>query len=433
MSFEIELHVDQGEVYELLWTVPDVSVVNVFVDPDGSEQAFPHPGRRPSEKDPSRIEIRAKYGIREQFVEAKAFGKNRTPPEAERFDDPIEGMELKHFKARFKAHRPGIARFEVRGGPQDISWIRTMKIERVPRQYNTIEEVANDRSAVRRHAVLADIYDFFPAYNKTSGLVSGQPSNIPGQGDWKGEYDFDTSKPGTSCTTVNPRMMGGLAANDSTKWSFNAGPHHEEGKNPAWVGASATKMPSVGDTYIVFNLYTYGYGHVGIILHRPPDGNGLWITADGGQGSKKDGQQLGLFVPRWGIMGEHLPSRGIVEGMTGNYYKGMKPEPDGAVFLSGAMKVDIRHEDKSLIPPQQGDAEAVKRWLKFYHSTSEEEVSNPRRLHGFVDVDDVENLVFEADKREYSQANVDKCGLLAKKVAKVIDVAMAGKTLVAGT
>ena len=434
---EIELHIQQDEVYELQWTVSDVPVVNVFVDPGGDEQSFPDPDPIPAGQSSSRVEIRAEYGLREQQIAPDAFRKNRTPPEVEHVVEPIEGMKLKHFRARFQARRPGIQRFEIRGGPQDITWIRTMKIARVPRQYDTIEQVAKDRSAVRRHAILADIFDLFPAFNTSSTpggadpkLKVNTPSGIPGQGDWKNTYGFDSTRPETSCTTVNPKVMGSRASNDTNEWSFNAGPHHPKGKNPAWVDGSATKLPSVGDTYIVLNGYTRDYGHVGIVLHRPPDGNGLWITADGGQGGKP--QQLALMVPRWGIMGAHLPTRGIVEGMSGNSYPKMKPEPEGAVFLSGAMKNDIRHEDPSLVPPLQGDPQAVARWLRFRQTDEAAATSNPRRLHWYVDVDDIERLAFAVDGT-YSQDNVDKCLLLAEKVAAVIDVAKAGKTLVKGT
>jgi hypothetical protein len=439
-TFEIELHVKQDEVYELLWTVPDVPVTNVFIDPDGDEQAFADPDPTPAGKSASRIEIRAQYGLREQFLKPDPFRKNRTPPEVEHVTDPIEGMKLKHFRARFMARRPGVQRFEVRGGPQNIAWLRTMQIERVPRQYNTIEEVANDVAAVRRHAILADICDFFPAFN-TSSVAGGAdpnlkvktPSGIPGQGDWKATYDFNATLPDTSCTTINPRMMGGKASNDSTKWAFNAGPHHKEGKNKAWVDATAQKLPSVADTYIVLNGYTYHYGHVGIILHRPPDGNGLWVTADGGQGGKP--QQLALIVPRWGVMGAHLPKRGEVPGAPGQKYPypKMKPEPNGAVFLSGAGKIDIRHEEPELVPPAAGDPQAVVEWLKYRETYRAAEVSNPRRLHGYVDVDDLDNLNFKVDEVGYKQENVDKCHELAQKVQKVIEVGLAGKTLVAGT
>lgn len=450
-TFEISLHVDQDEVYELTWTVPDVPVLNVFVDPDGGETAFPHPDPTPPGKTASRIQIKAEYGVREQLLKPEGFRKNRTPPTAETELHPIFDVQLKHFAARFRARRAGIQRFEVRGGPHDMHWVRTMKVERVPRPYNTVTEVANDRTAVRRHAILADICDFFPAFNTSAvkggapdGLVKRSPSNIPGQGDWKGSYGFNSKSTGTSCVTVNPRMMNGSAKTDSLRWAFNAGPTYDKKKNyrrvpnsenPAWIDADASVLPSVGDTYVVLNGYKAGgYGHVGIVVHRPPDGNGLWVTADGGQGSKP--AQLALLVPRWGIMGAHLPPRGLVPGMTGNSYPDMKPEPKGALFLSGATPRDIRYRDPSLVPGQEGDPAGVAKWLKFrqWNTDPGTTVPNPRRLHGYVDVDDLEHLEFiKVDAHGYNQEHVDKCHLLVEKVAKVIEAAMSGKTLVAGT
>lgn len=447
-SAELVLHVDQDEIYELRWTVPDVPVVNVFIGADGGEAAFADPDPAPAGKTSPRIEIRAEYGIRDPLLKPEDFRKNRTPPTVVREVDPIGDIAVKHFAARFKARRPGVQRFEIRGGPGDLNLVRTMKVKRVPRQYNTITEVANDRTAVRRHAILAEICDFFPAFN-TSGvdggapenLSKGKPSNIPGQGNWNGSYDFDSNPRGTSCTTVNPRMMAGFAKNDSARWSFNAGPSYDKKKNyrripnsenPAWVEANASLLPSVGDTYIVLNGYRMYYGHVGIVVHRPPDGNGLWVTADGGQGGKP--AQLALLVPRWGIMGAHLPMKGQVAGMAGNNYPKMKPEADGAVFLSGAMRQDVRHEDPSLVPAQEEDPQGVARWLKFRQSANPDATSNPRRLFGYVDVEDIEKLSFETvDPKGYEQEHVDKCHLLVEKVAKVIEAAMSGKTLVAGT
>lgn len=448
-TFEISLHVDQDEVYELTWTVPDVPVLNVFVDPDGGETAFPHPDPTPPGKTASRIQIKAEYGVRERLLKPESFRKNRTPPTAETERHPIFDMQLKHFAARFRARRAGIQRFEVRGGPHDMHWVRTMKVERVPRQYHTIKQVADDRTAVRRHAILANIHDFFPAFNTSGtkggavpGMATRTPTQIPGQGDWKASYEFDSVPRGTSCTTVNPGMMKGIAESKPERWSFNAGPSHygkeknygriPNSENPAWIDADASGLPSVGDTYLLLNGYRMYNGHVGIVVHRPPDGNGLWVTADGGQGSKP--AQLALLVPRWGIMGAHLPAKGQVPGMAGNDYPKMIPEPNGGLFLSGATPRDIRHKDPSLVPAQEGDPAGVARWLKFRQSPKPDATSNPRRLRGYVDVDDIEHLDFtKADSEGYNQEHVDKCHLLAEKVAKVIAAGLAGKPLVAGT
>lgn len=448
MSFEIELHVQQGEVYELSWTVPDVPVVNVFVDPEGGEQSFPDPDPSPGGKTVHRIEVRGHYGVRESVLVHEAFKKNRTPPDVEHVVEPIEQMKLKHFSARFEARRAGVKRFVVTGGPDNMEWVRTMRVERVPRQYNTITEVADDPTAIRRHAILAQIADFFPAFNTSSKekgadhtLAVNAESNLRGQGKWKASYGFDATQQGTSCTTVNPRMMGGIAASDTDRWAFNAGPTYEKNafgryvrvpnsENPAWVEADATHTPSVGDTYIVFNGYRMYNGHVGIVVHRPPDGNGLWVTADGGQGTKP--QQLALLVPRWGIMGAHLPKGGKVPGGAG-HYPSMKKEPDGGPFLSGAAGGHIQHEHPELVPPVTGDPAAIAKWLKFLETSTADAVSNPRRIWGYVDVDDIDALLFDVDKTGYDEDNVKKCRALAKKVQAVIDVGKAGKTLAAGT
>lgn len=448
MTFEIELSVKQGEVYELSWTVPDVPVVNVFIDPAGGEQAFLDPDPTPAGKAAHRIEIRGHYGVRDNLLKHEAFQKNRTPPDVEHVVEPIEQMKLKHFTARFKARRAGVKRFAVTGGPQNIEWIRTMRVERVPKQYNTIKEVADDPTAIRRHAILAHIADFFPAFNTSSTAGGADPtlakdaeSGIPGQGTWKSTYDFDSTKKGTSCTTVNPRMMSKVAASDTERWAFNAGPTYEKqpsgiylpipnSENPAWIEADADHTPSVGDTYIVFNGYRMYNGHVGIIVHRPASGNGLWVTADGGQGGKP--QQLALLVPRWGLMGADLPDRGSVPGGSGSY-PSMRNEPDGGPFLSGAGKIDIQYKKPELVPPLEGDAAAVAKWLEFRQTSKADAVSNPRRIWGYVDVDNIDALLFDVDETGYSDENVAKCRALEKKVQAVIDVAKAGKPLVAGT
>ncbi|MCA9710366.1 MAG: hypothetical protein KDK70_31290, partial [Myxococcales bacterium] len=302
-----KLPVKLGQVYKLEWTVPDVAVVNAFVNPDGTSIDFPDPDPTPAGETASRIEITVKKGPDEAHLTPDPFRKNRTPPfMSKKIVKTRKGEQtVKVFSATFEARQEGVFEFTVAGGPDGKSKTQTMFVRRT---YRTIQEVIDDPAAVRRHAVLASIAEFFPAFNTwtkdpsrgSQGKKKGQDTGIVGQGPWVSSYEFDGRGTDTSCTSVNPFMMGTKhTKNTSGKWSFNAGP--AVGGNPAWVFCDKDHLPSVGDTYIVLNPFTAKqYGHVGIVLHIPPNGHGLWVMADGGQGGRPD--QLAILVPRWGLM-----------------------------------------------------------------------------------------------------------------------------------
>lgn len=293
------------------------------------------------------------------------------------------------------------------------------------RVYRTIQDVINDTAAVRRQAVLASVADFFPAFNvyppnprNGAGLVVGRDSGILDQGPWLRTYQFNGRAVATSCTTVNPAVMtASVCRNDSNKWSFNAGPAVKSGPSPAWVPCDKDHLPNVGDTYIVLNGWKGYYGHVGIVLHVPPNGNGLWITADGGQGGKP--QQLAFLVPRWGLMGAVLPSRGSPSGS----YPRMRPESDAGPFLSGATRGDIRTSAR--VPGQNDDVAGIISRLIFHFGPQPHSVSNPRRLEGYVDIDH-RALSFAIDGQNASPAILSKCRTLQAKVNRVIVACLRG-------
>jgi hypothetical protein len=251
------------------------------------------------------------------------------------------------------------------------------------------------------------------------------------------DYAFDLSGNDTSCTTVNPLMMNksSPAKNDETHWSFNAGPEGDSKKNDptpfkdrgskAWVFCNKDNLPSVGDTYIVLNKYKVPvYGHVGIVLEVPPSGNGLWITADGGQGSKKGGQQLGIIVPRWGLMGAMLPFRGHPEGV----YPEMRPEDEAGPFLGGGGVGDVLPNDKVPVPKQHDDVPGMIKKIVYKVSTGKAGLSNPRRMHGFVDVDS-DKMSFDVDGQPTDAAHIAKCKVLQAKVERVIAAYLSGRTI----
>ena len=246
----------------------------------------------------------------------------------------------------------------------------------------------------------------------------GQDSGILNQGPWVKAYSFPPKTKGTSCTVVNPFIMkSGKAVNSTIRWSFNVGPAHPPG-NVAWYYASKDYVPSVGDTYIVLNPYRQpSYGHVGIVLHVPPDGNGLWITADGGQGGKP--RQLAILVPRWGIMGKHLPKTGAPPGA----YKDMVDEPDGGPFLAGATAGDLHTAAKI---PADGDIQGIIDRIVFRQTFKEEEVSCPRRMEGFADVDHPRLSFPQVDGKPPDDKLLAACTDLQGKVNAVIAAYRAG-------
>jgi hypothetical protein len=299
------------------------------------------------------------------------------------------------------------------------------------RIHRTIQDVLDDPAALRRQAVLATISDFFPAYNVGSGAPRfriGQDTGQLDQGPWVQNYLFPGTSADTSCTTVNPGVMGVLphivpysyARNDSIRWGFNAGPTRGSTGNPAWRFCNSRTLPRVGDTYIVLNAFQDRYfGHVGIVLEVPPSGNGLWVTADGGQ--QKRPAQHALIVPRWGLMGAVLPAGGDPPGV----YRAMQPENDAGPFLGGGYASDV-HSDAPL-PGRHDDVPRMIRRIAFRPKKTES-VPNPRRMDGFVDIDSPA-LRFEVDDKPMEVDHWAKTRLLKAKVDRVIAAYLAGGTL----
>jgi Hemopexin len=323
-------------------------------------------------------------------------------------------------------------RYDMRGDRADAGYpkpigqrtVTPAQVTPGKKAYRTIQEVMSDPAAVRRQAVLASVADFFPAFNKypspdcEAKLKVGSDSLVLDQGPWLRSYVFNGCAVETSCTSVNPAVMTApVCRNNSTKWSFNAGPAGEGGPNPSWVRCDKDHIPSVGDTYIVLNGWRAYYGHVGIVLHVPPNGNGLWVTADGGQGGKP--QQLALLVPRWGLMGAVLPPGGKPKGS----YREMKPDSNAGPFLSGATLADI--DTSAPVPAQNDDVAGMIARLKFYVGPKPHSLSNPRRLEGYVNIDD-SALTFDVDGQRATADVMNKCGLLQTKVNKVIAACLRG-------
>ncbi len=434
---EAELITRVGGVFMLKWTVPDTPVVNKFIDPDGTSQDFPDDGGATDGAPPSIVEITVKRGTTEADVVPDRFRKNRTPPLVAK--TTIEGAKgekrpAKVFTAIFRAREEGVFLFEVAVKSEGKSITQKMVVKR---RYNTIQEVIDDPTARRRQAILANIADFFPAFNTHptkghgagGGVAVDKDSGHLDQGPWKTSYPFDGLGPATSCTDVNPKMMTKLAQNDETRWAFGAGPAADPGDgrpgprgNRAWVFANKDTLPSVGDTYIVLNKFKDKiYGHVGIVLEVPPSGNGLWITADGGQGARP--QQLALIVPRLGIMAAHLPVGGRAPN---ERVPEMKPEPDGAPFLAGGGTADVNHD--APMPARHDDIPGMIARIRFKRSEGIAGPMNPRRLEGFVDVDS-EKLSFLVDGDTSNEKLIEKCKVLQAKVEKVAAAYMAGRTI----
>jgi hypothetical protein len=423
-----ELIVQEGSLYMLEWRVPDTAVTNVFVNPDGTTQEFPDPNPAPAGETASKIEITVRKGPTEATVDRHHFRKNRTPPFMAK--DTVttpkgDKRKVKVFSAIFKAHEEGVYLFTVAGGPEGKSITQKMTVTPAKKVYRTIQEVMDDPKAIRRQAVLAAIADQFPSFNTWAadpshgaGKTIGQDSGIVDQGPWVRSYEFDGKGGATSCTSVNPAIHGTPETkNDGKKWAFDAGPAIPPG-NKAWVRCDKDNIPSVGDTYILLNAWKMQfYGHVGTILHVPPSGNGLWVTADGGQGSRPE--QLGILVPRWGLMGAMLPLQGMPQGS----YKSMKPEADAGPFLSGATAGDIH--TKAPVPAQNDDVPGMIKRIQFRETFRPQDVACPRRIEGFVDLDSTK-LTFDIDGQTATPAMLAKCKVLQGKVEKVIAACLRG-------
>jgi hypothetical protein len=444
-----KLTVQVDTLYMLRWTVPDISVTNKFVNPNKSFKAFPDPDPPKSGQTPEDVEITVTKKLKgESKHTPDPFRKNRTAPFVAKTtvtNEKQQKVPVKVFSAVFTARKEGEFIFTVAVPSQNKSDTQTMTVVPKKKRYDTIQEVIDDPKAVRRQAVLAAIAKFFPAFNNSSGLVKGTDSGHLDQGPWVGNYEFNTDQVATSCTVVNPKMMdtSSPAKNNETRWSFNAGPEADvpldaNGKpkpdprpfkdrgNKAWTFCNKDTIPSVGDTYIVLNKYKQPiYGHVGIILEVPPSGNGLWVTADGGQGAKKAKQQLGIIVPRWGLMGAMLPLGGDPPK---NPYPEMKPEDEAGPFLGGGGAGDVKPNKDVPVPAQHDDVAGMQKKISYKVSQGVAGGSNPRRMHGFVDVDS-DKLVFDVDGKPTNPAHIKACEDLRDKVQKVIDAYLDGRTL----
>jgi hypothetical protein len=102
---------------------------------------------------------------------------------------------------------------------------------------------------------------------------------------------------GTSCTAFNPVVMsaccGGKGKDKYWKnWAFEAPSH------PAWVDYVPGKMPSIGDTYLLYNEQARGIRHVGIVCQIDLAIGGRWVTGDGGQNDPYTRGQCAELVPR---------------------------------------------------------------------------------------------------------------------------------------
>jgi hypothetical protein len=417
--------VQVGGTYALEWDTADVAVCNSFINDDGTSQDFFDP---PDANGAALIEIE----VRGPTPKLNNFPKIKRPDVTSTTNK--DNHPVKRFSASFKAREAGTYVFTIKLNiPRSIT--RTLIV--APR-YNTIEEVINgdagaDPTVVRRQAVLASAADFFPAFatpdpyglhvgggsGKMDLLDQGEDSDPAGK-IWRKSYAFDGSSGATSCTVVNPLVVNGktqqpirLRNNASNQWAFSAGPLQPPGPNPAWRTCGPGHLPSVGDTYIVSNRW-HGQdnGHVGVVLHVPPSGNGLWVTADGGQ----MGINLAILVPRWGLMAEHLPKH----GGPGNPYPEMRLEKRGPPFLSGARAGELNPADK----PQQNDD--IEKMINRIHFRP----GNPRRMIGFVSLSAVPDLKFQnLDGTAPDPTTLDKCRLLKRKVDRVIQAFLDGRVL----
>lgn len=102
---------------------------------------------------------------------------------------------------------------------------------------------------------------------------------------------------GTSCTAFNPVVMGiccGGQGKDKywNKWGFDAENH------PGWVPYEPGKLPSIGDTYVLYDELGGQTRHVGIICQIDLAQYGRWVTGDGGQNDPYTRGQAAELVPR---------------------------------------------------------------------------------------------------------------------------------------
>jgi hypothetical protein len=403
-----------------------------LADRGAGHQCVRRSGRKDARLSLSRSGARRRDAHRAEGPEGRDRGQGaagqvqagRTAPKASLSKD----KKTNEFSAIFQTDEPAVYVFTLSGLPNGKTFTEQITVTASTRKtYRTIADVLDDPKAVRRRAMLASIARYFPAFNtfKTgddnvvhaANFNIGDDTGIMNQGKWVHSFAFDGLGSGTSCTTVNPGVVGApVAKNDSAHWAFDAGPEVKPGPNPGWTVADKDHIPNVGDVYILRNL-AYGYGHTGFVLHVPQNGNGLWVTADGGQGKRP--QQLAIFIPRWGLMGAMLPQGGNGK----DSYPDLKPDDNGPPWLSGATG-EVIHADAP-VPQQENDVAGMIKRVRFMPTSDAAKPSNPRRIAGFVDVDSPK-LKFETDGKQSPQDVIDACKLLQGKVNDVIASCLRG-------
>lgn len=117
------------------------------------------------------------------------------------------------------------------------------------------------------------------------------------QGTYKRMTCWYEGAKGTSCTAFNPIVMAACCGGQGkdkywNKWAFEAEAH------PGWVPYEPGKLPSIGDTYLLYDEKTKRTRHVGIICQIDLAESGRWVTGDGGQTDPHAKGQAAELVPR---------------------------------------------------------------------------------------------------------------------------------------
>jgi len=257
---------------------------------------------------------------------------------------------------------------------------------------DTDDVKAQKKIVRRRMSVLASVDKRTPATNfQASDTRTGPKAGATAtadfwnQGTWKYvpfEYKPGTvaeGGSGTSCTGENFGVMAAaFCKTDVTgpRWGFGI-----KG-NPAFLEAG-TAFPNVGDTYALYTgedaAHAGQVGHCGVILEVPgPDGIGLWLTADGGQGSTPN--QINVIVPRWGILGKDLWDPPPAT------YRDLKrhPEDTQTIWLAGDRGAG---RGPALDPSASADSRTSQILAKLAPiGKGPNNAANPRRMVGFVQI-----------------------------------------------
>ena len=425
------IEVQAGRHFRLHWFVPDVPVTISLVNPDGSKKDFVHP-KGSSPKPTNKVTVTLKSGPDANNLQPAEFPKVVDEPSQRGSTTLDQGVVEKELWARFlpAERKLTVLEFRSKGGPNQKETVQTVTV--VKRRYNTIYEVLADPAARRRQAILAAAARYLPAFNThsvnaTPSYKIGKESGIPGHGKWVHSYAADGNGPST-CTLVNPDIMTRPEAKNSApkdQWGFGAGKNPKIGQvgNVGWIDCDKDHLPSVGDTYILYNnmyaKFGASYGHVGVVLHVPVSGTGLWITGDGGQGSRPD--QFGMFAARWGLMGKDLPNKDPYA-----------PAANEGPYLAGQTLGDIdqsqpvpRINDPLYYTDTSGDAQEIINRLRFKYEPGGFKPSSPRKVFGFVDVDHP-GLTFSAVTDAENPDHMSAARELEQKVNDVIKETLAG-------